>query len=87
MPKQDGAAAPYDADGLLDLGAVLGCEVVEVGLDACDEASNSSDLFLGRHGLGSCPVVGLDGGHQAFAVAEQVGEMGFEVGQLGHVGA
>ncbi|MER0484608.1 hypothetical protein ABR737_40855 [Streptomyces sp. Edi2] len=84
--ERDGAAAAHEADGLLDLGAVFGGEVVEVGLDPVDEAADALDLLFGRHGLGSRPVVGLERGHQAFAAAEQVGEVGLEVGEVGDVG-
>ena len=39
------------------------------------------------HGLGACPVVEIGGGEQAFPVAQQVVEVGVQVGQVGDVGA
>ncbi|MEU4898703.1 hypothetical protein AB0B12_40730 [Streptomyces sp. NPDC044780] len=78
--EQDGAAAAYEADGLLDLSAVLRREIVQVRLHALNEASDPSDLLFGRHGVSPCPVVGLEGGPKALAAAEQIGEAGFEAG-------
>ena len=40
-----------------------------------------------RHRFGACPVIEVGGGEQAFAGAQQVVEVGVQVGQVGHVGA
>jgi hypothetical protein len=73
--RDDVACAADDLDGLLDLGAVLVGELIEVGADAADEATDAGDFLIGRHGLALGPVIGAEGG-QAFAAAQQVSEVG-----------
>ncbi|MGP3974440.1 hypothetical protein ACTWQF_10615 [Streptomyces sp. 8N114] len=45
------------------------------------------DFLIRGPGLAACPVVCLEGGPQPFTTAEQVGKMGFEVGEIRDVGA
>ena len=62
--------------------------LVEVAVDAGDEPPDPGDLLLGGGGVGAGPVVdAVDGRGQSFAGAEQVVEVGGQVGQVGHVGA
>ena len=56
-------------------------------LIAVDQPADAGDLLLRGHGLGACPVVEVGGGEQPFAVAQQVVEVGVQVGQVGDVGA
>ena len=67
--------------------AFVGGELVEAGADPGDEAADAADLLVRGHGLGACPVVEVGGGEQAFPVAQQVVEVGLQVGQVGDVGA
>jgi len=83
----DGAVAADDLDRVFDGGPFVGVEVVEPGFDAGDQPPDPVDLFVGWCGLLSCPVVELGAGEEAFAVAEQVVEVGVEVGEVGDVGA
>lgn len=43
--EHDGAAPPDSGDSLLNLGAVLGCQIAEVGLDPADEPPDAADLL------------------------------------------
>ncbi len=72
---------------MFDGGPFVGVEVVEPGFDAGDQPPDPVDLFVGGCGLLPCPVVELGAGEEAFAVAEQVVEVGVEVGEVGDVGA
>ena len=74
------AGASDHRDGLFDLGSLIGGEVVEVVLDAMDQVLDSADLLFGRHGFGLGPGVEVGGGEEAFAVAEQVVQVGGQVG-------
>ena len=65
----------------------LGVSCVEVASDLADQAADAGDLLVGGRGLGAGPVVDVDGGAQPFPVAQQVVEVGVEVGQVGGVGA
>ena len=51
------AGLAHHGDRFLDLGAVLGCEPVEVVFDPADQAADPADLLLGRQGLLFGPVV------------------------------
>lgn len=82
----DGAGAAHEGDGLFDLRAVLDGHLVEVGADAVDEPVDPADLLLRGHGPGTGPLFGFERGHQPFPAAQQVGEVGPEVGEAGHVG-
>ena len=81
------AVAADDGDGLVDLVAFGGGELAEAGVDPGDEPPDPGDLLLRGQGLGVRPVVQVGGGEQAFPVAQQVIEVGLQVGQVGHVGA
>ena len=87
MPRVDGAVAPDDGDGLADLLTFSVGQVIEPVLDPGDELPDPGDFLLGRDGFGACPLVDLGRGEHAFAVAEQVVEVGVQVGQVGDVGA
>ena len=61
---------------------------VEVAVDAADQPPDPGDLLLGGGGVGAGPVVdAVDGGGQSFTGAQQVVEVGGQVGQVGDVGA
>lgn len=64
-----------------------GGEFVESSGDACDESSDLADFLVGWCGFGAGPFVEVAGGAHAFAIAEQVVQVGLPVGQVGHVGA
>ena len=81
------AMAAHDGDRLLKLLSLFGFEFVEAVADLVDQAADPADLFLRRHGVGACPLIEVGGGEQAFAGAQQVVEVGVEVGQVGDVGA
>ena len=49
--------------------------------------ADPADFLLGRGGCGAGPVVDAAGGGEPFAGAEQVVEVGGQVGQVGDVGA
>ena len=66
---------------------VVGGEVVEIGGDSGDEPADPGDLLGRGRGLGSCPVVDIGAGQELFPVAEQVVEVGVQVGEVGDVGA
>ena len=77
----------HDGDGVLDLLSLFCGEFVETGIDAGDQAAGASDFFVRGHRFGACPVVEFCGGEQAFAGAQQVVQVGVQVGKVGHVGA
>jgi cyclase len=85
--ERDRAVAADDGDGLVGLLAFGGGEVFQAGFDAGDEAADGGDLLAGGDGLGSCPLVDVGGGEDPFPVAEQVIEVGAEVGEVRDVGA
>ena len=63
-------------------------ELGDVAFDAVDEPPDAGDLLLGGGGVGAGPLVdAVDGGGEPFAGAEQVIEVGGQVGQVGDVGA
>ena len=79
--------APDHRGGLFDLGSFVVGEVVQVLLDPVDQILDPADLLLGRQRLGLGPVVQIGGGEDAFAVTQQVVQVGGEIGQVGDVGA
>ena len=78
--NHDASVSSDGSDRGVDVGTVVGGEVVETGLDAGDESANGPDLVFGGHGFGACPFVDVGGGEDSFPVAEQVVEVGVEVG-------
>jgi len=70
-----------DGDGLVDAGALVRCQVLDAGLDPADELPDLGDLLPGGGGGGACPAVGAGGGGEPFAGAEQVVEVGGQVGR------
>src|ERR1017187_4498743 len=86
--EADGAVLADDGDGFADGCAFFLAQTGDVAVDLGDEPPDAGDLLAGGGGVGACPVVGAgDGGGQAFAGAEQVIEVGGQVGKVGHVGA
>jgi hypothetical protein len=83
----DLACSTEHRGGLGDLGSFVEGELIDVFFDAPDEGLDVTDLILGGQRLGAGPVVDVNGGEDAFAVAEQVVEVCLEVWQVGHVGA
>ena len=71
------------------LGAVVRvAEPGDVAFDAADELPDAGDLLLGGGGVGAGPLVdAADGGGEPFAGAQQVIEVGGQVGEVGDVGA
>ena len=83
-----GAVTAHDGDRLVDAGSLGLVELGDVAFDAVDQPPDPGDLLLGRGGVGAGPVVdAVDGGGQPFAGAQQVIEVGLQVGQEGDVGA
>ena len=83
-----GAVTADDGDGVVDAGALGVVELGDVAFDAVDQPPDPGDLLLGGGGVGAGPVVDpVDGGGQPFAGAQQVVEVGLQVGQVGDVGA
>ena len=87
MPRMTVRWRRTTATACVDLVAFVGGEVVEAGADPGDETADPGDLLLGGGGFGAGPVVEVGGGEQSFPVAEQVIEVGLQVGQVGDVGA
>ena len=79
--------AADDGDGLADLLALGGGQVIEPVLDPGDELPDPGDLLGGGDGFGSYPLVDVGRGEHAFPVAEQIIEIGVQVRQVGDVGA
>ena len=83
-----GAVTAHDRDGLVDLGALGVVELGDVAFDPVDQPPDPGDLLLGGGGVGTGPFVDpVDGGGQPFAGAQQVIEVGLQVGQERDVGA
>ena len=77
-----------DGDRLIDLGALGGRQLGGVAFDPVDELPDAGDLFAGGGGASAGPVVdAVDGGGEPFSGAQQVIEVGSEVGEVGDVGA
>ncbi len=79
--------AADDLDGFVDAGTLVGVEVIEAGVDTSDQGAYAFDLLLRGGRLGAGPVVELGGGEKAFPAAQQIVEVGLQVGQVGDVGA
>src|ERR1039458_7794884 len=74
--------------GVGDAGAVGGGQLGDVAFDPVDEPPDSGDLLLAGGGVGADPFIdAVDAGGEAFAGAQQVIEVGGQVGQVGDVGA
>ena len=83
-----GAVTAHDGDRVVDLGSLGVVEAGDVAFDPGDQPPDPGDLLLGRGGVGAGPFVDtVDGGGQPFAGAQQVVEVGLQVGQERDVGA
>ena len=77
-----------DGDCLIDLGAFSVGELGDVAFDPADEPPDPDDLLLGGGGVGAGPFVdAADGGGEPFPGAQQIIEVGGEVGEAGDIGA
>jgi hypothetical protein len=76
-----------DGDGLVDAGPVVRAQAGDVAFDPADELPDDGDLLVGGCCLVTCPGVEAGGGGKPFAGAEQVIEVGGQVGEVGDVGA
>jgi hypothetical protein len=84
----DGTVFADHGDGVADAGAVGGGQLGDVAFDPVDEPPDSGDLLLAGGGVGEDPFIdAVDAGGEAFAGAQQVIEVGGQVGQVGDVGA
>jgi len=73
---------------VLDLGSILRGEVVEFGPDAVNQTADPANLLSGRKGLRARPLVGIDrSGEDTFPVAEQVGQVRLQIGQVRRIRA
>ena len=90
-PSGTGWAARWrrtDGDGVVDLGSFGLVESGDVTGDAVDQPPDESDLLRGGCGVGAGPFVDpFHGGGQPFAGAQQVVEVGGQLGQVRDVGA
>src|SRR4051812_37071026 len=78
-----GAVAADHGDGVVDLGSFDGVESGDVTVDAVDQLSDPGDLLGAGGGVGSGPLVDpVDGGGEPFAGAQQVVEVGGQLGQV-----
>src|SRR5262249_61073671 len=86
--EADGGVPADNGDRLINLGAIGGRQLGDVTFDPVDELADAGDLFAGRGGVGAGPVVdAVDGCREPLPGAQQVIEVGDEVGQVGDVGA
>jgi hypothetical protein len=79
--------AAHGRDGVPDLGSFVVGQVVKVRLDSADKAPRSADFRVAGQRFGFDPLVDVDGGQQPFPVAEEVDQVGLQLGQVGDVGA
>src|SRR4051794_24251045 len=79
-----GGGVPADhGDGVVDAGSFDGVESGDVAGDAVDQPSDPGDLLGGGGGVGAGPLVDpVDGGGEPFAGAQQVVEVGGQLGQV-----
>ena len=78
-----GAVAADHGDGVVDLGSFDGVESGDVTVDAVDQPSDPGDLLGGGGGVGAGPLVDpVEGGGEPFAGAQQVVEVGGQLGQV-----
>ena len=90
-PSGTGWAARWrrtHGDGVVDLGAFGRVESGDVAGDAVDQPPDPGDLLGGGGGVGAGPLVDpVEGGGEPFAGAQQVVEVGGQLGQVRDVGA
>ncbi|MDQ3274075.1 MAG: hypothetical protein M3Q39_03335 [Actinomycetota bacterium] len=80
--------AANHGDGVVDLGSFRFVESGDVAVDPVDQAPDPGDLFGGGGGVGAGPLVDtVDGRGQSFAGAQQIVEVGLQVGEKRDVGA
>jgi hypothetical protein len=77
------AVAAHHRDGVLDPGSFGLIELGDIALDPIDQLSDPGDLLLGRGGVGARPLIDpVEGGGQPFPGAQQIIEVGLQVGQM-----
>jgi hypothetical protein len=83
-----GSAVPaHHRDGVLDPSSLGLVELGDIAVDPIDQLSDPGDLLLGGCGVGARPLVDpLEGGGQVFPGAQQILEIGLQVGQMGDGG-
>jgi len=52
--NHDSAVTSDGGDSGVDVGSFVSGEVVEAGVDSCDESADTGDFFFRRYGFGSC---------------------------------
>lgn len=83
-----GAVLAHHRDSVVDAGSFGLVEPGDAAADAADQLPDPGDLFLGGGGVGAGPLVDpVKRGGQPFAGAQQVVEVGLQVGQERDVGA
>lgn len=83
-----GAVAVHDGDGVVDCGSCGLVESGDVTSDVVDELPDPGGLLGGGGGVGAGPLVDPgEGGREPFAGAQQVVEVGGQLGQVRDVGA
>ena len=88
MPSMTAAVLADDGDGLVELVSRSGrSSSSRPWLIRSIRRRIRVISSLGWHRVGACPLVEFGGGEQAFAGAQQVVEVGVQVGQVGDVGA
>jgi hypothetical protein len=81
-----GAVAADHRDGVLNAGSLGLVEFDDIALDPVDQLSDPGDLLLGGGGVGARPLVdAVEGGGQPFPGAQQILEVGLQVGQMATV--
>ena len=83
-----GAVTAHHRDGVVDSGALGLVELGRIAFDPVDQPPDPGDLLVGGGGVGAGPLVDpIEGGGQPFAGAQQVIEVGGQLGQVRDVGA
>ena len=82
-----GTGSANDANGLLDLVALVVGEFIDLRLDAGDQPTDSGDLVIRWHRLCSGPILGCsEGVAQSFAAAQRIRQISLQVRQVGDIG-
>jgi hypothetical protein len=81
-----GAVTAHHGDGVVDLGSLDFVESGDVALDSVDQPPDPGDFLVGGCGIGAGPLIDtVEGGGEAFAGAQQIIEVGLQVGQKRNV--